>query len=92
MAKREPEPIRGAVRAAQATIDEQLSLIEAGRFERAHVVHKEQVQTPFHQLEESAENCATGDPSGALELLGDLEAEFGRVRPALEVETVRSRG
>ena len=35
---------------------------------------------------------ASGDLSGALELLEDLEAEFGRVRPALEVETVGSRG
>jgi two-component system, sensor histidine kinase and response regulator len=34
---------------------------------------------------------ATGDLSGAAELLGSLEEEFGRVRPALEAEVARSR-
>jgi hypothetical protein len=35
---------------------------------------------------------ASGDLGHAAELLDRLEKEFGRVRPALEAEVVRSRG
>jgi HPt (histidine-containing phosphotransfer) domain-containing protein len=35
---------------------------------------------------------ASGDLGHAAELLDRLEEEFGRVRPALEAEVVRSRG
>ena len=51
--KEELEPLRAAVRTAQAAIDEQLRLIEAGRFDQANRVHEEAVHESFHELEES---------------------------------------
>ncbi len=53
LSEEELGPVRRALRAAQASIDEQLGLIEAGRFDRANAVHEEDVHDTFQELEES---------------------------------------